>query len=158
MSKYKNIEGDLSARGARFGIVCSRFNDFIGERLVEGAVNTLGRHGAELANIEIARVPGAYEIPLALKTMALSKRHDALIALGVVIRGETPHFEYVAGECIKGISHVSMQYDIPVGLGVLTVNNIEQAIERAGTKAGNKGCDAALATIEMLNLLRQLQQ
>ncbi len=158
MSKLKNIEGDLLARGARFGIVCSRFNDFIGERLFEGAVDTLGRHGAESENIEVARVPGAYEIPLAAKTMAASKRYDALIALGVVIRGETPHFEYVAGECIKGISQVSMQYDIPVGLGVLTVNTIEQAIERAGTKARNKGSDAALAAIEMLNLIRQLQQ
>ncbi len=158
MSKLKNIEGDFSARGARFGIVYSRFNDFIGERLFEGAVDTLGRHGAESENIEVARVPGAYEIPLAAKTMAVSKRYDALIALGVVIRGETPHFEYVAGECIKGISQVSMQYDIPVGLGVLTVNTIEQAIERAGTKARNKGSDAALAAIEMLNLIRQLQQ
>ena len=158
MSNLKNIEGDLSARGVRFGIVCSRFNGFIGERLFEGAVDTLGRHGAESANIEVVRVPGAYEIPLAAKMMAASKRYDALIALGVVIRGETPHFEYVAGECIKGISQVSMQYDIPVGLGVLTVNTIEQAIERAGTKAGNKGSDAALAAIEMLNLIRQLQQ
>ena len=158
MNKLKNIEGDLSARGARFGIVYSRFNDFIGERLFEGAIDTLDRHGAESANIEVTRVPGAYEIPLVAKMMATSKRYDALIALAVIIRGETPHFEYVAGECIKGISQVSMQYDIPVGLGVLTVNTIEQAIERAGTKAGNKGSDAALAAIEMLNLTRQLRQ
>lgn len=158
MSKFKSFEGDLSARGARFGIVCGRFNDFIAQRLLEGAIDTLGRHGAESGNIEVARVPGAYEIPLAAKTMAASKRHDALIALGVVIRGDTSHFEYVAGECIGGISQVSMQYDIPIGLGVLTVNTIEQAIERAGAKSGNKGTDAALAAIEMLNLIRQLQQ
>ncbi|MFQ6022427.1 MAG: 6,7-dimethyl-8-ribityllumazine synthase [Acidiferrobacterales bacterium] len=158
MNGIKSIHGDLLARGARFGAVLSRFNSFIGERLLEGAVDTLTRHGVELSNIEVVRVPGAYEMPLAAKTMAASERYDALIALGVVIRGETPHFEYVAGECCKGLSQVSMQYDIPMGFGVLTVDTIEQAIERAGTKAGNKGVDAALAVIEMVNLVRQLRE
>lgn len=158
MSSIKSIQGDLLARGARFGLVLSRFNDFIGDRLLQGAIDTLDRHGVESANIEVARVPGAYEMTLAAKTMAASRRYDALIALGAVIRGETPHFDYVAGECIKGLSQVSMTYDIPVGLGVLTVNTIEQAIERAGTKSGNKGVEAALAAIEMLNLVRQLRE
>jgi 6,7-dimethyl-8-ribityllumazine synthase len=157
MSEVKNIDGDLVARSARFGIALGRFNSFIGERLLEGAVDTLVRHGAEASSIEVVRVPGAFEMPLALKTMAASKKYDALIALGAVIRGETPHFEYVAGECAKGVSQVSMQYDLPVAFGVLTVDSIEQAIERAGTKAGNKGVDAALTAIEMINLLRKLR-
>ena len=157
MTKVKVIEGDLVARGARFGIVLGRFNDFIGERLFEGAVDALLRHGADEANIELARVPGAYEIPLALKTMAGSGKYDALIALGCVIRGATPHFEYVAGECTKGLAQVSMNAEIPVAFGVLTVDTIEQAIERAGTKAGNKGAEAALSAIEMVNLLKNLR-
>lgn len=153
----KTVEGELIVRNARFGIVLGRFNAFIGERLLEGAIDTLLRHGAEEANIEIVRVPGAYEIPLAAKTMAESKKYDALIALGAVIRGATPHFDYVAGECSKGLAQVNMQYDMPVAFGVLTVDNIEQAIERAGTKAGNKGVDAALSAIEMVNLLKKLR-
>jgi 6,7-dimethyl-8-ribityllumazine synthase len=157
MNEVKNIDGDLIARGARFGIALGRFNSFIGERLLEGALDTLLRHGAEPNNIEVVRVPGAFEMPLALKTMAASKRYDALIALGAVIRGETPHFEYVAGECAKGVAQVGMQYDMPVAFGVLTVDTIEQAIERAGTKAGNKGVDAALTAIEMVNLLKKLR-
>jgi 6,7-dimethyl-8-ribityllumazine synthase len=157
MSDVKNIDGDLIARSARFGIVLGRFNSFIGERLLEGAIDTLVRHGAEAAYIEVVRVPGAFEMPLALKTMAASKKYDALIALGAVIRGETPHFEYVAGECAKGVSQVGMQYDLPVAFGVLTVDTIEQAIERAGAKAGNRGVDAALSAIEMVNLLKKLR-
>ena len=157
MSDVKNIDGDLIARGARFGIALGRFNSFIGERLLEGALDALVRHGTDAANIEIVRVPGAFEMPLALKTMAASKKYDALIALGAVIRGETPHFEYVAGECAKGVSQVSMQFDLPVAFGVLTVDTIEQAVERAGTKAGNKGVDAALTAIEMVNLLKKLR-
>ena len=157
MSDVKNVDGDLIARSARFGIALGRFNSFIGERLLEAALDALVRHGADAANIEIVRVPGAFEMPLALKTMAASKKYDALIALGAVIRGETPHFEYVAGECAKGVSQVSMQFDLPVAFGVLTVDTIEQAIERAGTKAGNKGVDAALTAIEMVNLLKKLR-
>jgi 6,7-dimethyl-8-ribityllumazine synthase len=156
-SQVKNIDGDLVARGARFGIVLSRFNSFIVERLLEGALDTLTRHGAEPANIEVARVPGAFEMPLALKAMAQSKKYDALLAIGCVIRGGTPHFEYVAGECTKGLAQVMQEYDIPVSFGVLTVDTIEQAIERAGTKAGNKGAEAALSAIEMVNVLKKLR-
>ena len=157
MSDVKNIDGDLQVRGARFGIVLGRFNGFIGERLLEGALDTLARHGADLASVDVVRVPGAFEMPLALKTMAAGKKYDALIALGAVIRGSTPHFDYVAGECAKGIAQVGLQYDLPVAFGVLTTDSIEQAIERAGTKAGNKGVDAALSAIEMVNLLKKLR-
>lgn len=157
MNKIKSIAGDMVVRGARFGIVLGRFNDFIGERLLEGAVDTLLRHGAEESNIEVVRVPGAYEIPLALKAMAENSKYDALIALGCVIRGATPHFDYVAGECAKGMAQVSMGSGIPVAFGVLTVDSIEQAIERAGTKSGNKGVDAALSAVEMVNLLKTLK-
>jgi 6,7-dimethyl-8-ribityllumazine synthase len=157
MTEVKNIDGEPTARNARFGIVLARFNDFIGERLLEGAVDTLVRHGAEAAGIDVVRVPGAFEIPLALKGMAASRKYDALIALGCVIRGETPHFEYVAGECSRGIAQVGLQFDIPVGFGVLTVDTVEQAVERAGGKPGNKGVDAALAAIEMVNLLKKLR-
>ena len=143
MKDVKSIEGNLQARGARFGIILSRFNAFIGEPLLAGAIDTLVRHGADKGDIEVVRVPGAYEIPLTAKRMAASKKYDAIIALGAVIRGATPHFDYVAGECSKGLAQVSMDFDIPVGFGVLTVDSIEQAIERAGTKAGNKGFDGA---------------
>jgi 6,7-dimethyl-8-ribityllumazine synthase len=149
--------GDLLARGARFGIVVARFNDFIGERLLDGALDTLVRHGAERAQIDVVRVPGAWELPLAAKVMAATRKHDAIIALGAVIRGATPHFDYVAGECAKGLTSVMMQFDVPVAFGVLTVDTIEQAIERAGTKAGNKGVDAAMSALEMVNLLRKLR-
>jgi 6,7-dimethyl-8-ribityllumazine synthase len=157
MSQAKNIEGDFQARGVRFGIALARFNSFIGERLLEGALDTLTRHGADASGIEVVRVPGAFELPLALKVMAVSKKYDALIALGCVIRGSTPHFDYVAGECTKGVSQVMMQFDLPVAFGVLTTDTIEQAVERAGTKAGNKGMDAAMSAIEMANVLKKLR-
>lgn len=158
MSNITSIEGDLIVRGARFGIVVGRFNDFIGDKLLQGAIDCISRHGGDDSSVDVVRVPGAYEIPLALKAMAASKKYDGLIALGAVIRGATPHFEYVAGECSKGLAQVSMQYDIPVAFGVLTVDTIEQAIERAGTKAGNKGAEAAASAIEMVNLLKKLQE
>ncbi|MCZ6576863.1 MAG: 6,7-dimethyl-8-ribityllumazine synthase [Acidiferrobacterales bacterium] len=157
MSGVKSIHGDLLARNARFGIVLSRYNDFVGERLLQGAIDTLERHGAQSSNIEVVRIPGAFEMPLVAKTMAASKRYDALIALGVVVRGETPHFEYVANQCVSGLGQVSVQFDMPFGFGVLTVDTLEQAIERAGAKAGNKGVEAALAAIEMINLIKQFQ-
>jgi 6,7-dimethyl-8-ribityllumazine synthase len=156
MNDVKNIDGDLQVRNARFGIVLGRFNSFIGERLLEGALDTLVRHGADLAAVDVVRVPGAFEMPLVLKTLAAAKKYDALIALGAVIRGATPHFEYVAGECARGVAQVGLQFDLPVAFGVLTVDTIEQAIERAGTKSGNKGVDAALTAIEMVNLLKKL--
>ncbi len=156
MAEIKNYEGGFVINGARFGIVVGRFNSFVVESLVEGAVDTLKRHGAKDGDIEIVRVPGAYEIPLATKRMAASKKFNAIITLGAVIRGGTPHFEYVAGECSKGVAQVMMEYDVPVAFGVLTVDTIEQAIERAGTKAGNKGVEAAMSAIEMVNVLPQL--
>lgn len=150
-------EGELVVRDARIALLVSRFNSFVVESLLEGAVDTLKRHGADERDLQIVRVPGAWEMPIAAQRLAVGKRFDAIIALGAVIRGGTPHFEYVAGECTKGLSSVSMQYDIPVTFGVLTVDTIEQAIERAGTKAGNKGAEAAMSTIEMINLLRSLE-
>ena len=156
MSEIKKIEGDLIVRAARFAIVASRFNSFIVDHLVSGAVDALLRHGAAAQDISITYVPGAYELPLAAQRIAASKRYDAIIAVGAVIRGSTPHFDYVAGECSKGLANVALQYDLPVAFGVLTVDTIEQAIERAGTKAGNKGVDAALSAIEMVNLLQQI--
>ncbi len=156
MDKIKIIEGDLIARDARFTIVASRFNDFIVESLLKGAVDCLRRHGANETDIEVIRVPGAYEMPLAVDKVASQRRCDGIVALGAVIRGATPHFEYVAGECTSGIAAVSRQHGIPIGIGVLTTDTIEQAIERAGSKAGNKGEEAALAVIEMVNLLRKL--
>ncbi len=156
--RVRTIEGDASARGLRFGIVASRFNDFIVDRLIDAAVGTLLKHGADAGDVAVVRVPGAYEMPLVVKRMAASRRYDALIALGCVIRGATPHFGYVAGEAASGISAASLEYEIPVGFGLLTVDTIEQAIERAGTKAGNKGVDAALAAIETASVLRKLEQ
>jgi 6,7-dimethyl-8-ribityllumazine synthase len=157
MTETRNIEGEMLVRGARFGIVLGRFNSFIGERLLEGAIDALVRHGAEQSGIDVVRVPGAYEIPLTAKIMAASRKYDALIALGAVIRGATPHFDYVAGEVSKGLAQVMMESELPVAFGVLTVDSIEQAIERAGTKAGNKGVDAALSAIEMVNLMKKLR-
>jgi len=156
MDKIKTIEGDLVIKGALFGIAVARFNSFVVESLLEGAMDTLKRHGAEDADIEIVRVPGAYELPLAIKKMAAGKKYDGIIALGAVIRGGTPHFEYVAGECVKGMATVMLQHEIPVAFGVLTVDTIEQAIERSGTKAGNKGAEATLSVIEMINLLKNI--
>lgn len=153
----KTIQGDLTVRNARFGILVSRFNSLVTERLLAGAMATLSRHGVEDSQVETVWVPGAYELPLGAKRLAASGRYQAIVALGCVIRGGTPHFEYVAGECVTGLSRVSLEYDIPVGFGVLTVDTIEQAMERAGTKAGNKGEDAALAALEMVNVIRQIE-
>lgn len=156
MDKIKTIEGDLVVRDAHFVIVAARFNDFIVDSLIKAAVSCLRRHGANDTDIEIVRVPGAYEMPLAVEKVAASRRADAIIALGAVIRGATPHFDHVAGECTRGVAAAGLKHGVPIGLGVLTVNTIEQAIERAGTKAGNKGEEAALAAIEMVSLLRRL--
>ena len=156
MSDITVKEGGLVLRDARIALLVSRFNSFVVESLLEGALDTLKRHGAHERDLQVVRVPGAWEMPVAAQRLAASKRFEAIIALGAVIRGGTPHFEYVAGECTKGLSQVSMQHDIPVAFGVLTVDTIEQAIERAGTKAGNKGGEAAMSTIEMINLLRGL--
>lgn len=156
--RVKTIEGELAARGLRIGIVASRFNDFIVDRLLAAAVKTLVAHGADAGEIEVVRVPGAFETPLAIKKMAASRRYDALIALGCVIRGATPHFDYVAGEVSRGVASVCLAEGIPLGFGVLTVDTVEQAIERAGSKNGNKGADAALAAIQMASVMRQLEQ
>lgn len=156
MSDIKTYEGQLMVQGARFCIVASRFNGFIVDHLVAGAVDALLRHGAKKEDIHLVKTPGAYELPLAVQKAAASKRYDAIVALGAVIRGATPHFDYVAGECVKGISSISLKHEIPIAFGVLTVDTIEQAIERAGTKAGNKGAEAALSAIEMVNLLNQM--
>ena len=152
----KTIEGELTIKGARIGLAVARFNSFVVESLLQGALDTLKRHGAEDTDIEIVRVPGAYELPLAIKKMAAGKKYDGIIALGAVIRGGTPHFDYVAGECVKGMATVMLQHELPVAFGVLTVDTIEQAIERAGTKAGNKGAEATLSVIEMINLLKNI--
>jgi 6,7-dimethyl-8-ribityllumazine synthase len=152
----KIYEGKLLAKDLRFGIVVSRFNDFICDRLLGGALDALKRSGAEESNIEVFKVPGAFEIPLLTKKVAASKRYDALICLGAVIRGSTPHFDYVASEVSKGIAAVSLETGLPVSFGVLTTDTLEQAIERAGSKAGNKGWDAAMAAIEMANLFKQI--
>ena len=157
MSKMTEIEGQLQVRGARFALLVARFNSFVVESLVAGAVDCLKRHGAQEQDLHIVRVPGAFEMPLVAKRLAVSKKYDAIIALGAVIRGGTPHFEYVAGECTKGLASVGMEFDLPVAFGVLTVDSIEQAIERAGTKAGNKGVEAAMSAIEMVDLLKRLE-
>lgn len=154
MVKY--IEGNLQADGKKFGIIVSRFNSFIAERLLEGAIDTLLRSGAKDQDIEVARVPGAYEIPLVAGKMARSGRYDAVICLGVIIRGATPHFDLVANEAAKGIAQVGMETGLPVIFGVLTTDTIEQAIERAGSKAGNKGSECAAAAVEMIDLLKKL--
>jgi 6,7-dimethyl-8-ribityllumazine synthase len=151
------FEGKLDAKGHKFGIVVSRFNSFICERLLEGAVDALVRHGADDKNIAVARVPGAFEIPLFAKKMAESGKYDALICLGAVIRGSTPHFDFVASEVSKGVAQVSLASGVPIAFGVLTTDTIEQAVERAGTKAGNKGFDAAVTAIEAVSLLKVLK-
>ncbi len=148
------VEGALQAKGMRFGIVVSRFNDFINRRLLEGALDALARHGADEGMITVARVPGSFEIPLMAKKLAASGAYDAVICLGAVIRGATPHFEYISAEVTKGIAQVALETGLPVSFGILTTDTIEQAIERAGTKSGNKGWDAALAAIEMVNVLK----
>lgn len=151
-------EGQLIATGLKFGIVASRFNEFITNKLLSGALDLLTRHGAEDGDISIAWVPGAFEIPAVAQKMANSGKYDAVICLGAVIRGSTPHFDYVAAEVSKGIAHISLSSGVPTIFGVLTTDSIEQAIERAGTKAGNKGADAAVSAIEMANLLRRLDE
>jgi 6,7-dimethyl-8-ribityllumazine synthase len=152
----KQYEGKLIANGLKFGLVAARFNEFITNKLVGGSLDALRRHGASEDDLEIVWVPGAFEIPLVAQKMALSKRYDAVICLGAVIRGATPHFDYVSSEVSKGIANVGLQTGVPIIFGVLTTENIEQAIERAGTKAGNKGFDAAVTAIELVNLLKQL--
>ena len=154
--KIREIEGELSARGLRVGIVAARFNDFIVDRLLAAAVATLLEHGAEAKDLLTVRVPGAFEIPVAVKRMALGKRFDAIIALGCVIRGATPHFDYVAGEASRGLASLCLEHELALGFGVLTCDTLEQAIERAGSKSGNKGADAALTAIRMASVLRQL--
>jgi 6,7-dimethyl-8-ribityllumazine synthase len=152
----KIIEGELLARDLRFAFVAARFNDFIVEPLIRGALDALKRHGAAEKQVEIVRVPGAFDIPIVARKLALSRRYDAVIALGAVVRGETPHFDYVAGECASGLARIALETGVPVAFGVLTTETMEQAVDRAGGKAGNKGADAALAAVEMANLLRRL--
>lgn len=156
MSKGNIIKGDLTVRDARLAIVAARFNSFIVDHLLEGALDVCRGHGLGEDAIQIVQVPGAFELPLVVKRLAASGRYEAVIALGAVIRGGTPHFEYVAGGCARGLAEVALQCDVPVAFGVLTVDTIEQAIERAGTKAGNKGAEAALSALEMVALLRRL--
>ncbi len=156
MTKIKRIEGIISAEGKRIGIVASRFNDFITERLIEGCLDALLRHNADPQNITVVKVPGAFEIPSVAKRMALSGNYDAVICLGCVIRGDTPHFEYVAAEVAKGVALVNLEASLPVIFGVITADTIEQAIERAGTKAGNKGADAAISAMETISIYHQI--
>jgi len=152
----KIIEGELQAKGLKFGIVMSRFNDFITSKLLDGAVDALLRHGAKEDDIDIVRVPGSFEIPMVAKRMALKGTYNAIICLGTIIRGATPHFEYIAAEASKGIASVSIETGLPVAFGIITSDTIEQAVERAGTKSGNKGWDAAITAIEMAQLLKKL--
>jgi len=155
MRNIKTYEGDFKNVSGKFAMVVGRFNSFVVESLLEGAIDALVRQGIPESDIEIYRVPGAFEIPLAVKRIAESKQYDAIVALGAVIRGGTPHFEYVAGECTKGLGSLSLEYAMPVAFGVLTVDSIEQAIERSGTKAGNKGAEAAMSVLEMLQLFKE---
>jgi len=153
----KTFEGNLDAKGLRFAIVVSRFNSFITERLISGALDALHRSGASDDNIELVRVPGSWEMPVTVSALLEQERHDAIICLGAVIRGETPHFDYVAGEAAKGLAQASLASGVPVAFGVLTTNTLDQAIDRAGAKGGNKGFEAAMTAIEMANLLRELR-
>ena len=152
----KIIEGELLARDLRVALVAARFNDFVVEPLIRGALDALKRHGASAQKIEIVRVPGAFDIPIVARKLALSQRYDALITLGAVVRGQTPHFDFVAGECASGIARIALESGVPIAFGVLTTDTMEQAVDRAGGKAGNKGADAAMVAIEMANLLRRL--
>jgi len=156
MTTLRTLEADLLARDLRVAIVAARFNDFVVARLVDGAVDALLRHGASEKNLELVRVPGAFDMPLIVRRLAQSKRYDAIVALGAVVKGETAHFDYVAGECAAGVARAALDAGVPVGFGVLTCDSFEQAIDRAGGKAGNKGADAALAALEMANLLKRL--
>ncbi|TDT37099.1 6,7-dimethyl-8-ribityllumazine synthase [Halospina denitrificans] len=157
MTNIRTIEGDFTNCQGRYALVVGRFNSFVVESLVDAAVDTLQRHGIDNDSITIYRVPGAYEIPLAAQRVARSGNYDAVLALGAVIRGGTPHFDYVAGESASGVTNVSLNTDLPVVFGVLTLDTIEQAIERAGTKAGNKGADAAMTALEMVSLFRKME-
>ncbi len=152
----KMIEGELLARDLRFAILAARFNDFVVEPLIRGALDALRRHGVADKQIDIVRVPGAFDIPIVARKLALAHRYEALIALGCVIRGQTPHFDYVAGECAGGIARIALESGVPIAFGVLTTDTAEQAVDRAGGKAGNKGADAALVALELANLLRRL--
>ncbi|GHD39395.1 6,7-dimethyl-8-ribityllumazine synthase [Halioglobus pacificus] len=156
MADIKTVEGDFTSGKGSYAIVVGRWNSFVVEHLLEGALDALRRHGVNDKQITIVRAPGAFEIPLVCRQLAVQKKYDAIIALGAVIRGGTPHFEHVAGECTKGMAQVSLEYGIPVSFGVLTVDTIEQAVERSGTKAGNKGAEAALSALEMVSLLSKL--
>ena len=157
MTAIKTIETDLLARDIRVAIVAARFNSLVVDRLVDGAIDALVRHGASDKSLELVRVPGAFEMPLAVKKLAQSRRFDAIVAVGAVIKGDTAHFDFVAGECTSGIARVGLETGVPVGFGVLTCDSVEQALDRAGGKAGNKGADAALAALEMVNLLKRLE-
>lgn len=156
MSNVRTLEGDFGPTNATYALVVSRFNGFVVDSLQAGAIDALVRHGVPEKNLTVVKVPGAFELPLVAQRLAASGKFDAVIALGAVIRGSTPHFDYVAGECAKGLGQVGMHHNLPVVFGVLTVDSIEQAIERAGTKAGNKGADAAMTAIELVSLLRKL--
>ena len=156
MKNITTIEADLHPRDARFSIVAARFNDFVVNALIKGALSCLDRHGVDSNAIEVIRVPGAFELPLAVDKVAKTRRADGIITLGAVIRGATPHFDYVSGQCADGLSAMQSKYGIPIGFGVLIVDTLEQALERAGTKSGNKGEEATLAVIEMVNLLRKI--
>jgi 6,7-dimethyl-8-ribityllumazine synthase len=151
------IEGTLDAKGLRFAIVVSRFNSFITDRLLAGALDALTRHGATEKTIDVVKVPGAWEMPVVVGELAKQKKHDAIVCLGCVIKGDTPHFDYVAGEAAKGVASASLQSGVPVAFGVLTTHTLEQSIDRAGAKSGNKGADAAVSAIEMANLMRRLR-
>lgn len=155
---YNIIEGKLSAKNYKFAIIVSRFNDFISQKLLDGAFDCLNRHHADPDKVDVVKVPGSFEIPMVADKLAASKKYDAVICLGTVIRGATPHFEYIAAEVTKGIAQASLKYGIPVIFGVLTTDSIEQAVERAGTKSGNKGWDAALSAIEMADLMNTLEK
>jgi 6,7-dimethyl-8-ribityllumazine synthase len=157
IDNIKTVEGDLQCRELRFAILAARFNDFIVDQLVRGAVDALKRHGAGDKQIELVRVPGAFDMPLVARKLAQSRKYDAIVALGAVIKGATAHFDFVAGECAGGLARVAQETGVPIAFGVLTTDTIEQAIERAGTKAGNKGADAAVTAIELANLLRRIE-
>jgi 6,7-dimethyl-8-ribityllumazine synthase len=156
MAHIKTVEGQLDAKGLKVAILASRFNDFIVDKLVGGAVDALTRHGASREDLTIVRIPGAFEMPLVAQKLAKSGKFDGLVCVGAVIRGATPHFDFVAGECAKGLAMVSLEHGIPLGFGVLTTDSLEQAIERSGSKAGNKGVDAAMAMLETARVLAQL--
>ncbi len=156
MENIRSVEGKMDAAGLKIALVATRFNDFVVDRLIGGAVDYLTRHGASRSDLTIIRIPGAFELPLACKRLAKSGEYDGIVALGAVIRGSTPHFDFVASEASKGLAHVSLDYDLPVGFGLLTTDNLEQAIERAGSKGGNKGVEAAAAMLETIRVLEQI--